>query len=235
MKSQIRPLRHSQIVQSRCTALITRNTNTGSRYRLSPPRHLKTIQGISFEEDQLAYRRAYESSAEHCFRRSGGLRVPAEGGPSDEDMGRARRRAKTRVRKLVKELVPNHFTTFTIRESGPVYYTAEIWKLIWGHFVRYLRLAGVDFQYVSVLGVIPRTRITCICMLLGVVRLHCYNMLRRFWHMAIGKRAGVVVKKVLRGPDSLGNVRIGRSKLLLEVIAIRKRLPSTSASTSPKI
>ena len=32
---------------------------------------------------------------------------------------------KTRVRKLVKELVPNHFTTFTIRESGPVYYTAE--------------------------------------------------------------------------------------------------------------
>ena len=51
--------------------------------------------------------------------------VPAEGGPSDEDMERARRRAKTRVRKLVKELVPNHFTTFTIRESGPVYYTAE--------------------------------------------------------------------------------------------------------------
>ena len=34
---------------------------------------------------------------------------PAEGGPSDEDMERARRRAKTRVRKLVKELVPNHF------------------------------------------------------------------------------------------------------------------------------
>ena len=51
----------------------------------------------------------------------------------------------------MKELVPNHFTTFTIRESGPVYYTAEDWKLIWGHFVRYLRLAGVDFQYVSVL------------------------------------------------------------------------------------
>ena len=91
-----------------------------------------TIQGISFERDQLAYRRAYENGAEHCFRRSGGLRVPAEGGPSDEDMERARRRAKTRVRKLVKELVPNHFTTFTIRESGPVYYTAEDWKLIWG-------------------------------------------------------------------------------------------------------
>ena len=44
--------------------------------------------------------------------------VPAEGGPSDEDMERARRRAKTRVRKLVKELVPNHFTTFTIVSLG---------------------------------------------------------------------------------------------------------------------
>ena len=134
--------------------------------------------------------------------------VPAEGGPSDEDMERARRRAKTRVRKLVKELVPNHFTTFTIRESGPVYYTAEDWKLIWGHFVRYLRLAGVDFQYVSVLERHPTNP--------DHLHMHVawrgegfvnYNMLRRFWHMAIGKRAGVVVKKVLRGPDSLGNVQ----------------------------
>ena len=131
--------------------------------------------------------------------------------------------------------MPNHFTTFTIRESGPVYYTAEDWKLILGHFVRYLRLAGGLSVRVS-----PRASST------NPDHLHMhvawrgegfvnYNMLRRFWHMAIGKRAGVVVKKVLRGPDSLGNVRIGRSKLLLEVIAIRKRLPSTSASTSPKI
>ena len=111
-------------------------------------------------------------------------------------MERARRRAKTRVRKLVKELVPNHFTTFTIRESGPVYYTAEDWKLIWGHFVRYLRLAGVDFQYVSVLERHPTNP--------DHLHMHVawrgegfvnYNMLRRFWHMAIGKRAGVVVKK----------------------------------------
>ena len=79
IESQIRPLRHSQIVQSRCTALITRNTNTGSRYRLSPPPPEITIQGISFERDQR-YRRAYENGAEHCFRRSGGLRVPAKVG-----------------------------------------------------------------------------------------------------------------------------------------------------------
>ena len=81
-------------------------------------------------------------------------------------------------------------------------------KLIWGHFVRYLRLAGVDFQYVSVLERHPTNP--------DHLHMHVawrgegfvnYNMLRRFWHMAIGKRAGVVVKKVLRGPDSLGNVQ----------------------------
>ena len=44
-------------------------------------------------------------------------------------------------------------------------------------------------------------------MLLGVVRASLIQHARRFWHMAIGKRAGVVVKKVLRGPDSLGNVQ----------------------------
>ena len=103
--------------------------------------------------------------------------------------------------------------------------------------MRYLRLAGVDFQYVSVLERHPTNP--------DHLHMHVawrgegfvnYNMLRRFWHMAIGKRAGVVVKKVLRGPDSLGNVQDRQiKKLLLEVIAIRKRLPSTSASTSPKI
>ena len=46
-----------------------------------------TIQGISFERISLPIVIAYENGAEHCFRRSGGLRVPAEGGPSDEDMG----------------------------------------------------------------------------------------------------------------------------------------------------
>ena len=74
--------------------------------------------------------------------------------------------------------------------------------------MRYLRLAGVDFQYVSVLERHPTNP--------DHLHMHVawrgegfvnYNMLRRFWHMAIGKRAGVVVKKVLRGPDSLGNVQ----------------------------
>ena len=166
-----------------------------------------TIQGISFERISLPIVVPMKTVLNtvlgvlvvFVFRQKVGLLMR---------IWRARRRAKTRVRKLVKELVPNHFTTFTIRESGPVYYTAEDWKLIWGHFVRYLRLAGVDFQYVSVLERHPTNP--------DHLHMHVawrgegfvnYNMLRRFWHMAISKRAGVVVKKVLRGPDSLGNVQ----------------------------
>lgn len=167
-----------------------------------------TVQGFDFERDRRAYDAAYRDGRDHCFRRPGGVRSVREGGPSDEDLERARRRAKTRVRKLVKELVPNHFSTFTIRESGPVYYTAEDWKVIWGYFVRYLRQASIDFQYVSVLERHPTNP--------DHLHMHVawrgkgfvnYNLLRRFWHMSIGKHAGVVVKKVLRGAESLGNVQ----------------------------
>ena len=176
------------------------------RFSSNPPEI--TVQGISFDRDRAAYDRAYRNGVDHCFRRSGGVRAPSDEGPSDEDLERARRRAKTRVRKLVKELVPNHFSTFTIREVGPTYFTAEDWKTIWGYFVRYLRNALVEFQYVSVLERHPTNP--------DHLHMHVawrgkgyvnYNMLRRFWHMAIGKHSGVVVKKVLRGSDSLGNVQ----------------------------
>ena len=133
--------------------------------------------------------------------------VPAEGGPSDEDMERARRRAKTRVRKLVKELVPNHFTTFTIQSLGRSITRQRIEAHL-GALCALFASGRRDFQYVSVLERHPTNP--------DHLHMHVawrgegfvnYNMLRRFWHMAIGKRAGVVVKKVLRGPDSLGNVQ----------------------------
>ena len=203
-------------------------------FSTSPPEI--TVQGISFERDQLAYRRAYENGANNCFRGSAGTRVLSTEGQTDEDLERARRRAKTRVRKLVKELVPNHFSTFTIRGAGPVYFTAEDWKVIWGYFVRYLRQAGVDFQYVSVLERHPTNP--------DHLHMHVawrgegfvnYNMLRRFWHMAIGKRSGVVVKKVLRGPDSLGNIQDRQIKASAGSYRHTEKSLSTSVSTSPKI
>ena len=167
-----------------------------------------TISRVSFERDCAAYRRAYDDGRESCFPRRGGPRSASGSVANDEDLERARRRAKTRVRKLVKELVPNHFSTFTIRESGPVYFTAEDWKVIWGYFVRYLRQAGVDFQYVSVLERHPSNpehlHMHVAWRGKGFVN---YNMLRRLWHMAIGKHSGIVVKRVLRGAESLGNVQ----------------------------
>ena len=109
-------------------------------------------------------------------------------------MERARRRAKTRVRKLVKELVPNHFTTFTIRESGPVYYG----RGLEAHLGALCALFASGRSGLSV-RVSPRASSHP-----DHLHMHVawrgegfvnYNMLRRFWHMAIGKRAGVVVKK----------------------------------------
>lgn len=165
-----------------------------------------TIQRIAFDRDVKAYQRAYENGAASCFRRGGGARM-APAVQDEEDLERARRRAKTRVRKLVKELVPNHFSTFSTREKAP-YMTAEDWKAMWGHFVRYLRLAGVDFQYVAVLERHPSNP--------EHLHMHVawrgdgfvnYNMLRRFWHMAIGRHRGFKVSRVLRGDDSPGNVQ----------------------------
>lgn len=167
-----------------------------------------TIQRISFQRDSDRYRRAYENGQASCFPLGRCARQKSEASQTDEDLERARRRAKTRVRKLVKELVPNHFSTFTIREAGPEYFAAEDWKAIWGFFVRYLRNAGIDFQYVSVLERHPTNPLHLHMHVAwrgeGFVN---YNMLRRFWHMSIGRHTGVVVKRVLRGAESPGNVQ----------------------------
>lgn len=167
-----------------------------------------TVQRISFDRDVRAYMNAYDNGHSSCFPLRGGARKKVEASQSEEDLERARRRAKTRVRKLVKELVPNHFSTFSTRESGPEYFTAEDWKTIWGYFVRYLRQVGIDFQYVAVLERHPSNPLHLHMHVAwrgeGFVN---YNMLRRFWHMAIGRHRGIAVKRVLRGVDSPGNVQ----------------------------
>ncbi|MDE1557446.1 MULTISPECIES: hypothetical protein, partial [Comamonas] len=48
--------------------------------------------------------------------------------------------------------------------------TAEDWKAMWGYFVRLLRQADIDFQYVAVLERHPSNLSICICMWLGVER-----------------------------------------------------------------
>lgn len=79
---------------------------------------------------------------------------------------------------------------------------------MWGYFVRFLRLADIDFQYVAVLERHPSNpehlHMHVAWRGKGFVN---YNMLRRFWHMAIGKHRGFKVTRVLRGDDSPGNVQ----------------------------
>ena len=176
------------------------------RFSSAPPE--LTVHQVDFEQyDVPAYVRAYENGQNSCFPRKG-VRSSETAVQSEEDLERARRRAKTRVRKLVKELVPNHFSTFSTREAGPDFMTAEDWRVVWGHFVRYVRDAGIQFEYVAVLERHPSNP--------KHLHMHVawrgegfvnYNMLRRFWHMALGKFRGVKVTRVLRGEDAPGNIQ----------------------------
>lgn len=174
------------------------------RFSNCPP-ELK-VKEINFAKfDVPAYENAYHAGASSCFRKRGARTAPAV--QCEEDVERSMFRAKKRVRLLVKELGPNHFSTFSTREKAP-YMTAEDWKTMWGYFVRLLRQAGIDFQYVAVLERHPSNpehlHMHVAWRGKGFVN---YNMLRRFWHMAIGKHRGFKVTRVLRGDDSPGNVQ----------------------------
>jgi hypothetical protein len=125
---------------------------------------------------------------------------------SSESIERSQRRAKTNLRLLVTELAPNHFCTFTIREAGPDYLTAESWSTIWASFVRLVRHAGIDFEYVAVLERHPSNPLH--------LHLHAairgnvhYNFLRRLWHIAICAHRGLRITKMMRGADSPGNIQ----------------------------
>jgi len=163
-----------------------------------------TIQRISFEDDLAAYRRAADHGLSTVPRARGKRVEPGE--RSIESIERSQRRAKSTLRLLVNELAPNHFCTFTIREAGPEYFDPEDWSSIWSHFVRLVRHAGIDFEYVAVLERHPSNPLHL--HLHVAIRGHVhYNYLRRFWHIAICAHRGVRVTKMLRGADSPGNIQ----------------------------
>lgn len=173
------------------------------RFSNSPP-ELK-VKAIDFGRDVRAYDKAANLGLASCFRKRGSRTAPVV--VDEQHQKTAMYRAKKRVRLLVKELVPNHFSTFSTREKAP-YMTAEDWKVMWGYFIRFLRQADIDFQYVAVLERHPSNpehlHMHVAWRGKGFVN---YNMLRRFWHMAIGKHRGFKVTRVLRGDDSPGNVQ----------------------------
>lgn len=161
-----------------------------------------TVQRISFERDFEAYHRAWENGATSCFPRR--RTRNAERHQDPESVERSRRRAKTRVRLLVQELAPDHFVTFTTRETGPTYLTAEQWASMWAHCVRLIRASGAEFEYVAVLERHPTNP--------EHLHLHVawrgrcrYSLLHRFWRMAICAQLGVpFVPSMLKGETSPG-------------------------------
>lgn len=164
-----------------------------------------TVQRVSFERDMDAYHRAWVNGASSCFprRRS---RDP-EKTPDPECVERSKRRAKTRVRLLTQELAPDHFVTFTTREVGPSYLSAEDWAVMWAHFVRLVRSTGAEFEYVAVLERHPSNPLH---LHLHVAwRGRCrYALLHRFWRMAVCARMGLeFTPEMLKGDKSPGTFR----------------------------
>lgn len=164
-----------------------------------------TVQQINFERDLKAYRNAWENGQSSCFPRRR-ARVPREQ-QDPEDVERSRRRAKTRVRKLVTELAPDHFVTFTTREPGPVYLNAEQWASMWAYFVRLVRSTGAPFEYVAVLERHPSNP--------QHLHLHVawrgrcrYALLHRFWRMAVCAQMGIeFCPSMLKGTTSPGTFK----------------------------
>lgn len=167
-----------------------------------------TVQRVDLSRDKNAYLNAWDKGAASCKSRPAGRRLPKPVEErSDEDIQRSCWRSKSKLRMLITELAPNHFTTFTTREDGSsAYLTPEDWKLMWAHFQRLVRQAGIDFQYAGVLERHPSNP--------EHLHLHVawrgrasYGLLRRFWHIAICAHRGFKVSKVLRGSDSPGNIQ----------------------------
>jgi hypothetical protein len=174
------------------------------RFSKCPPEF--TVQRISFEKDLAKYRNAAEHARTTETTIPPRRRRAPTGVRSDESIELAQRRAKMNLRLTVIELAPNHFSTFTTREVGPTYFTADDWRAMWAHMLRLMRNAGIDFEGVAVLERHPKNP--------EHLHLHVawrgranYNLLRRLWHIAITGHQGRRVAKLVRGPDAPGNIQ----------------------------
>lgn len=172
------------------------------RYSNAPPE--LTVQRVDFCREADRYHRAWENGQDRCTPKRSSRTPHQEQDP--EDIERARRRAKTRVRKLATELAPNHLVTFTTREPGPTYLTPDDWRQIWARFIRMLHDAGLSFQYVGVLERHPSNPDHLHLHVAWRGRIN-YKVLRRFWHIAICGHRGQKVTRTLMGADAPGNIQ----------------------------
>lgn len=174
-----------------------------------------TVQRVSFERDQRAYLNAYHRGNHSAFPRRA---RPDPDQPRDaESIERSQRRAKTAVRLTVTELAPTALVTFTTRET----LTLDELLWCWGHFTRSLRRAAFDFEYVAVPERHPTNP--------DHLHLHVayrgrtpFNVLRRLWHVALEALRGRVVRCILRGKESPGNIDVQSIKSRDSLRRIRK-------------
>lgn len=170
------------------------------RYKKLPPE--LTIERVSFERDCKAVQHAYDTGHDTVYKASRRSRsAPAT--PDPERLLQSQHRAKKRARRLVLELAPNHFVTFTTREAGPTYFTSEDWRDMWARFIRLVLAAGNAFDYVAVLERHPTNPQHLHLHVAWRGRIN-YAHLHRFWHMAILGHQGLPYTGKLSGSSTPG-------------------------------
>ena len=186
------------------------------RFSRVPPEF--TVQKISFERDLERYKAAARfSDSVECSVPPRRSRIASTDAPSPESLERSQFRAKTAVRLRVTELAPTALVTFTTREVLSL--DSLLW--CWQYFTRLMRDASMDFEYLAV----PERHPT------NPEHLHLhvayrgrtpFNVMRRFWHMALEARHGRRVRCILRGSESPGNVDVQKVKARDDLRRVRK-------------
>jgi hypothetical protein len=124
--------------------------------------------------------------------------------PEPENLERSRRRAKTRVRQLAKNMGVTHLLTLTTR--GRVL-SRDQFVEVWGRFLRlYARVSGERFAYIAVLERHKADR-EHLHLHAAVASFLPVQRLRRLWYIALGGRGnerggatpGAVNMKVIPG------------------------------------
>jgi hypothetical protein len=106
--------------------------------------------------------------------------------PDPESSERAEKRAKKRVRHLIKSMGADRLATLTRRESDPSrFWSREDWVNAWDRFVRLCKRADIDLAYVAVLELHKKGNFHLHVALVGRLNV---NIARRLWWIVCGGR-----------------------------------------------
>ena len=107
--------------------------------------------------------------------------------PEEQDQDsieRSEKRAKKRVRHLIKSMGCDRLFTLTRRESSPEeFWTRDQWVSAWDRFVRLCKKAKIDLSYVAVLELHKKGNFHLHVGLTGHINI---KLARRIWHTVLG-------------------------------------------------